>query len=870
MQLRPYQQEAVDAIFREFAEHQSTLLVLPTGTGKTVVFSTVAHVWETGRVVIMAHREELIRQAAEKVHAITGDPVDIEMGEYRAPEGPDWLVPKAKVLVTSVQTMSRPGRLAKFDPHEFGLLITDECFPAGTLVDGRPIETIKVGDVVTAWDEATGQICTRQVTRLFRNPAPYQLMRIEAAGGIDIVSTFGHPYLTDRGWLYAFELRYGDRIATWKTDAPLHGMPAGLRSNQAATGHLESNWEATGVLFAAMQQSVLCPPLFRDDGENEQAGRLETDDRAEPYETGGCSGEGVGIYEGDGVQAGHPGWERKAHAGSATNTDGAAELVGAGVGCQDRHEAGIGVSAALQDRPGLPGDSVGRRSGRRIAREPDTESSGPEERGVLGWARVDSVAILQRGRDGAFGRVCPDGQVYNIEVEGCHTYIANGCIVHNCHHSTATTYRRVYEHYQQNPTLKHLGVTATPDRGDAEALGQIFETVAFEYAIPDAINDGWLVPIEQRYVKIEGLDFSKARTTAGDLNAGDLEQIMIAEKPLHGVADAVVRICENRQVIIFTVTVAHAERLAEILCRHRESSAVCLHGETETEERRRQLRRFKDRAYQYLVNCGLFLEGFDEPGIAAVAVARPTKSRSLYAQMIGRGTRPLPSLVDGIGESVRRVQTIEASLKPQLLVIDFVGNSGRHKLISTADILGGEYTLEALDAAKAEAESSGVNFLTRPKEIQAELDAEEERRKEEARIRKEEQRRRQQEAEIERRKKIVASAKFSQQVINPFDVYDLPPKREPPWLKGKPPTEKQLAYLEKRGIPTQGLTFHRASELVDNEIKRINSGKCSYKQAKLLGRFGYPADLSFSEASAIIDQLAKNGWKRPEKVGVAA
>jgi len=152
-------------------------------------------------------------------------------------------------------------------------------------------------------------------------------------------------------------------------------------------------------------------------------------------------------------------------------------------------------------------------------------------------------------------------------------------IVDEAHHATSETYRRTIDHYRQNPRIKILGVTATPDRADEEALGQVYETVAFDYEILDAIRDGWLVPIHQRMVEVEGLDFSGCKTTAGDLNGGDLAEVLEFEKNLHGIADPAFQIAGTRRAIVFAASVAQAERLAEILNRHRAGCADWVCGE---------------------------------------------------------------------------------------------------------------------------------------------------------------------------------------------------------------------------------------------------------------------------------------------------
>jgi superfamily II DNA or RNA helicase len=154
-------------------------------------------------------------------------------------------------------------------------------------------------------------------------------------------------------------------------------------------------------------------------------------------------------------------------------------------------------------------------------------------------------------------------------------------IIDESHHATAKSYRRVIDYYRQNPRLKVLGVTATPDRADEEALGQVFEHVAFDYEILDAIRDGWLVPIDQQTVEIEGLDFSNIRTTAGDLNGADLAAVMEAEKPLHGIADATMHIAGDRRTLVFAASVHQAEMLSDIFNRHKPGCSGWVCGKTD-------------------------------------------------------------------------------------------------------------------------------------------------------------------------------------------------------------------------------------------------------------------------------------------------
>ncbi len=425
-------------------------------------------------------------------------------------------------------------------------------------------------------------------------------------------------------------------------------------------------------------------------------------------------------------------------------------------------------------------------------------------------------------------------------------------ITDECHHSISDSWVKVIDYYKQNPALKVVGCTATPDRSDEEALGQVFDTVAFDYELPDAINDGWLVPIKQRQVFVDSLDFSKVRTTAGDLNGADLAAIMESEEHLHAIADPLFQIAAGRRTIVFCVRVAHAERLAEIFNRHQEGCAGIVSGETPKDDRKRVFERFHNGEITFLCNVGVCTEGYDEPLCEVIGMARPTKSRALYAQCVGRGTRPLPDTVDGLETPQERCNAIAASAKAFTEVVDFTGNSGRHSLITSADILGGKYSGTAIERAKKNIEASGLaaNVIDELKKAEAQLERE--------RIAREAE-----EAEQRKRKIIVGTAKFRSSMVNPFDVLGLTPVKSRGWDNVKTITPRQTELLAKNGIETKGMTFSQVSQLIGEVLSRRAKGLASYKQAKLLQKHGYDKNMSFADAKATIDALAANGWKRP-------
>lgn len=423
------------------------------------------------------------------------------------------------------------------------------------------------------------------------------------------------------------------------------------------------------------------------------------------------------------------------------------------------------------------------------------------------------------------------------------------------HHCVSKSYRKVFDYFRKNPTLKIFGCTATPDRSDEEALGQMFDSVAFKYDILDAITEGWLVPIEQQLIRIGSLDFSHVRTTAGDLNGADLAKIMEDEKNLQGICGAALEIIKDKRTIFFTASVKHAEQCTDILNRHKPGMAAFICGSTPDEERAVIMKDFKAGITQVLVNVGIATEGFNCPDVEVVVMARPTKSRSLYCQCIGRGTRALPGILDECHSVFERTTAIASSNKPSCLVLDFVGNSGRHKLITTADILGGKCSDEAKELAKKKAEKSGA--AVNMKELIEESEEEIRKRMVEARAR-----------EAARKAALVAKVQYSSRIVNPFDARDSTSQYNSRWNRDRQFTEKQRALLVKIGKNPDEVSFKEGVELIGLKMAQWNgSAPASEKQEKVLRRSNWWEDgLTMKEATKRIGELAKNGWKRPHLV----
>lgn len=387
-------------------------------------------------------------------------------------------------------------------------------------------------------------------------------------------------------------------------------------------------------------------------------------------------------------------------------------------------------------------------------------------------------------------------------------------VVDEAHHAVSDSYGGILSRFAR---ARVIGVTATPDRLDGVGLGEVFESCSYRYELRDAIRDGWLAPICARRVTLEGLDLAAVHVRAGDFDRTELAAVMTNERVLHGVAAPLLEQAGARRTIVFAVDVAHAAALAEILNRYEPSAARAIDGSASATDRAAALAAFRAGEFRILVNCALFVEGFDEPSIACVAVARPTKSRALYAQMVGRGTRLAPGKAD-------------------CLVLDFAARS-RHRLIGPADVLAGRVVEDDV----SELVNAAIAGLGAGVQVEIAL------------------------AEAEGHHAtaaITAVVRYRTEAIDPF--LELAPAPAGPDTS-ELATDRQRDALDRAGIgklPDQ-LTKNEASRWLDAIVRRRAAGLSSLKQMRLLRRFGVDArTMTFADASAVIDRMEVTGWRR--------
>lgn len=397
-------------------------------------------------------------------------------------------------------------------------------------------------------------------------------------------------------------------------------------------------------------------------------------------------------------------------------------------------------------------------------------------------------------------------------------------IVDEAHHVVAKSYRKILEAF---PGAKILGVTATPDRGDEVALGKIFETTVGPWDYLALRDEGYLVPVTALTIELGEVDLRLVDADKGDLALGQLEREM--QKGNERIVAKTLELAGSRKTIVFTPGVDMAHQIAATFNRDRRL-AVVVDGKTPSEVRRDLLAQHARGDVQILVNCGIATEGYDSPAVSCVAIARPTKSRSLYAQMAGRGGRVLPGLVEALAAAEDRRAAVERSAKPDMLLLDFVGQAGKHKLVSPIDILGGrDVDPETLARAKRIIRTKAA----RPEEAVAQAKAQ---------IERERQRR---EAAI---KGVRADVRAGQREVNPFgdgQPFVPEPVKDLPSLKrGQPMSRGLRAILGHYGYSWEELNLmdhdHGVRALRAAKA-RESRGLASHHQITYLKRFGVDA-----------------------------
>lgn len=394
-------------------------------------------------------------------------------------------------------------------------------------------------------------------------------------------------------------------------------------------------------------------------------------------------------------------------------------------------------------------------------------------------------------------------------------------IIDEAHHAITDGYRRILDYFDR---AKVLGVTATPDRGDMRNLGEVFDSLAFEYKLTDAIKEGYLCKIMAQTIPLK-LDITSVTMSGGDYAVGDLGTAL--DPYLEQIAAEMAQRCRDRKTVVFLPLIKTSQKFRDLLNAHGFRAAE-VNGQSD--DRKQVLTDFEADKYNVLCNSMLLTEGWDCPSVDCVVVLRPTKVRSLYSQMVGRGTRLSPGKTD-------------------LLLLDFLWMTDKHELCRPADLVCEDRTVarqmtENLaqtgcpeDIEEAAAQASEDVVAQREEALAKQL--EEQRRK---------------------KAKLVDPLQYEMS-IQAEDLAGYVPAFG--WEAG-PPSAEQSAALEKMGIlPDAVESAGKASLLLDRLNKRRAEGLTTPKQIRVLERYGFQSvgAWSFDAAKHMIDRIAAQGWR---------
>lgn len=394
-------------------------------------------------------------------------------------------------------------------------------------------------------------------------------------------------------------------------------------------------------------------------------------------------------------------------------------------------------------------------------------------------------------------------------------------IIDEAHHAITDGYRRILDYFSG---AKVLGVTATPDRGDMRNLGEVFDSLAFEYKLTDAIKEGYLCRILAQTVPLQ-LDISSVTLSGGDYAVADLGTAL--DPYLEQIAAEMAVRCKDRKTVVFLPLIRTSQKFRDLLNAHGFRAAE-VNGQSD--DRRQVLADFDAGKYNVLCNSMLLTEGWDCPSVDCVVVLRPTKVRSLYSQMVGRGTRLSPGKTD-------------------LLLLDFLWMTDKHELCRPADLV-------CEDRAVARQMTEHLAETGCPEDIEeAAAQASEDvvAQREEALAKQLEEQRR-------KKAKLVDPLQYEMS-IQAEDLAGYVPAFG--WEAG-PPSEQQTAALEKLGIlPDAVESAGKAALLLDRLHKRQTEGLTTPKQIRLLERYGFRhvGSWSFEAARHMIDRIAAQGWR---------
>ena len=396
-------------------------------------------------------------------------------------------------------------------------------------------------------------------------------------------------------------------------------------------------------------------------------------------------------------------------------------------------------------------------------------------------------------------------------------------IVDEAHHCLSDSYKRVLGHF---PDANILGVTATPDRGDMKNLGEYFDSKAYEYSMTQAIREGYLCPVKAQMIPLE-LDIADVGISSGDFSAGEIGHAL--EPYLKQIAAEMANYCQGRKTVVFLPLIATSQKFCRML---NDAGLRAAEVNGNSDDRAEVLADFESGKYDVLCNSMLLTEGWDCPSVDCIVILRPTKIRSLYQQMVGRGMRLSPG-------------------KTELLLLDFLWMTERHDLCRPSALISKDGAIAKKIDERMEKDTDGFDLIEAEEQAERDILAEHE-----SALAK-------QLSEMRgKKRKLVDPLQYALSIAAE-DLTNYVPTFA--WEMA-PPSEKQVAFLERRGIFADSVrNAGLASLLIDRLKRRQQMGLATPKQIRCLERFGFRqvGTWAFDDASSLISRLAENRWRVP-------
>lgn len=588
LELRPYQENLKNKTREAFRKYKRVIMLAPCGSGKTVTAASIMKdsVAKSKKVWFVVHRRELLLQAENTLER--------------------YGISKDNIKVYMVQTLA--NKLDKIGETP-DMIIFDECFIKGTLIDGKPIENIKVGDYVKSYNHKTNNIELKKVLNVFKKK-PKDLLKIRLSNGKEIICTSNHPFYTKNGYVEACKLKEKDELyLLWE----INNRGKNKRINQSSKMALQRNWKM--VLFARLHEKICNKTKIRKNENIKSRYKIQRElqkknERKQSNEYAWNKRKNDKNFKRNNrrkkskwrkmVQSSRWKWKRIYCATNDIKRAIRRLWTRNGIYYTDKNQKRVWLPNSLQNRYCITKLHDSDRSRWRKSQYNRETKSRREETKIFRRAWVESIEVQKQTSDGTFGGLCKDGYVYNIEVEDNNNYFANEILVHNCQHATSNTYLKIINKY---PQAYILGLSATPTRLSGKPLGDIFETIVSEITAKQLIEMGYLAQYSY-YAPNLDVDLSKVKKKMGDYDAQGLDEAMSTKKIYGDIIKNYKKIANNKKTIIYAPTIEYSKKMEQLFSEHG-YSIKHFDGTTPKAERDQIIEDFRNDKIKILTNVDL-------------------------------------------------------------------------------------------------------------------------------------------------------------------------------------------------------------------------------------------------------------------------